>query len=57
VIGLLAGTDPARPGGLDAALRTLSGTALGTSLPVVVVAVGFVAFGLFCLADAATRRA
>jgi hypothetical protein len=42
VIGLLAGTaalfaDPARAGGLDAALRTLSGTALGSSLLVVVV--------------------
>jgi hypothetical protein len=61
VIGVLAGTaalsvDPARAGGLDAALRTLSGTAPGTSL-LVVVAVGFAAFGLFCLADAATRRA
>ncbi|MEN3271153.1 DUF1206 domain-containing protein [Pseudonocardia sp.] len=61
VIGFLAGTaalfaDPARAGGLDAALRTLSGTALGSSL-LVVVAAGFAAFGLFCLADAATRRA
>ncbi|MDX6364801.1 MAG: hypothetical protein QOC85_3822 [Streptomyces sp.] len=61
VIGVLAGTaalsaNPARAGGLDAALRTLSGTAPGTSL-LVVVAVGFAAFGLFCLADAATRRA
>jgi hypothetical protein len=61
VIGVLAGTaalsvDPPRAGGLDAALRTLSGTAPGTSL-LVVVAVGFAAFGLFCLADAATRRA
>jgi hypothetical protein len=61
VIGVLAGTaalsaNPARAGGLDAALHTLSGTAPGTSL-LVVVAVGFAAFGLFCLADAATRRA
>ncbi|WP_433557357.1 DUF1206 domain-containing protein [Pseudonocardia xinjiangensis] len=61
VVGVLAGSaalfaDPARAGGLDAALRTLSATALGSSL-LVVVAVGFAAFGLFCLADAATRRA
>jgi hypothetical protein len=61
VIGVLAGSaalfaDPGRAGGLDAALRTLSATALGSSL-LVVVAVGFAAFGLFCLADAGTRRA
>jgi hypothetical protein len=61
VIGVLAGSaalfaDPGRAGGLDAALRTLATTALGSSL-LVVVAVGFVAFGLFCLADAGTRRA
>jgi hypothetical protein len=61
VVGLLAGAaalfaDPARAGGLDAALRTLGGTPLGTGL-LVVVAVGFAAFGVFCFADAATRRA
>jgi len=61
VIGVLAGSaallaDPGRAGGLDAALRTLSATALGSWL-LVVVAVGFAAFGLFCLADAGTRRA
>jgi hypothetical protein len=61
VVGVLVGSaalfaEPARAGGLDAALRTLSATALGASL-LVVVAVGFAAFGLFCLADAATRRA
>jgi hypothetical protein len=61
VVGILAGTaallaDPARAGGLDAALRALAGTPLGTGL-LVVVAVGFAAFGFFCFADAATRRA
>jgi hypothetical protein len=61
VVGMLAGTaalfsDPARAGGLDAALRTLGATALGKGL-LVLVAVGFVAFGIFCFADAATRRA
>lgn len=61
VIGVLVGgaalfADPGRAGGLDAALRTLSATVSGSSL-LVVVAVGFAAFGLFCLADAATRRA
>ena len=61
VVGVLAGSaavfaDPGRAGGLDAALRTLGATALGSSL-LVVVAVGFAAFGLFCLADAGTRRA
>jgi hypothetical protein len=61
LIGVLAGSaalfaDPGRAGGLDAALRTLSSTASGSSL-LVVVAVGFAAFGLFCLADAVTRRA
>jgi hypothetical protein len=61
VVGVLAGAaalfaDPARAGGLDAALRALGGTWLGTWL-LVVVAAGFAAFGLFCVADAATRRA
>ena len=61
VVGVLAGAaalfaDPERAGGLDAALRTLGSTALGSSL-VVVVAAGFAAFGLFCIVDAATRRA
>ena len=61
VVGLLAGTaalfaDPGRAGGLDVALRALGGTALGASL-LVVVAAGFAAYGLFCCADAATRRA
>lgn len=61
VVGLLAATaalqaDPGRAGGLDDALRALGSTALGAGL-LVVVAAGFAAFGLFCMADAATRRA
>jgi Domain of Unknown Function (DUF1206) len=61
VVGVLAGAaalfaDPARAGGLDAALRALGTTGLGTWL-LAVVAAGFAAFGLFCMADAATRRA
>ena len=58
-VGVLAGTaalsgDPERAGGLDAALRTVAGTA---PVPLALVAGGFAAFGLFCVADAATRRA
>jgi hypothetical protein len=61
VIGVLAGVaaltaDAARAGGLDAALRTLGATGPGAAV-LAVVAVGIGAFGLFCLADAATRRA
>lgn len=61
VVGLLAGmaaflADPGRAGGLDAALRALGSTVLGTSV-LVVVAVGFGAYGVYCLVDAATRRA
>jgi uncharacterized protein DUF1206 len=61
VVGLLAlgaalFADPNRAGGLDSALRALGGTALGAGL-LVVVAAGFAAYGLFCMADAATRRA
>ena len=61
VIGVLAGTaalssDPTRAGGLDAALRTIGSSTAGAGL-LVVVAAGIAAFGLFCLADAATRRA
>lgn len=61
VVGVLVATaalaaDPGRAGGLDAALRTLGSTGPGTAL-LVVVAIGFAAFGLFCFADAATRRA
>ncbi len=61
VIGLLAATaalfaDPNRAGGLDSALRALGATGPGAAL-LIVVAVGFAAYGLFCVADAATRRA
>lgn len=61
VVGGLAGAaalfaDPGRAGGLDAALRALGATAAGAGL-LAVVALGFAAFGLFCVADAATRRA
>jgi hypothetical protein len=61
VVGALAGAaalfaDPAWAGGLDTALRALGSTLVGTWL-LVVVAAGFAAFGLFCVADAATRRA
>ncbi|WP_170183878.1 DUF1206 domain-containing protein [Pseudonocardia hydrocarbonoxydans] len=61
MIGVLAGSaalsaDPGRAGGLDAALRALGSSAAGAGL-LVTVAAGIAAFGLFCLADAATRRA
>jgi hypothetical protein len=61
VVGGLAGAaalsaDPAWAGGLDTALRALGSTGAGTWL-LAVVAAGFAAFGLFCMADAATRRA
>lgn len=61
VVGGLAGLaaltgDPGRAGGLDAALRTVAGVPLGAAL-LIAVAGGFAAFGLFCGADAATRRA
>jgi uncharacterized protein DUF1206 len=61
VIGLLAvgaalWADPNLAGGLDAALYALGDTWLGAWL-LIVVAVGFGAYGLFCVADAATRRA
>jgi hypothetical protein len=61
VVGVLVGTaalmsDPERAGGLDAALRALGSTVLDTSL-LVMVAAGFGAYGVYCLVDAATRRA
>ncbi|MCW0212105.1 MAG: DUF1206 domain-containing protein [Pseudonocardia sp.] len=61
VVGVLLGTaalasDATRAGGLDAALRLLGATPLGASV-LVVVGLGFGAFGLFCIADALTRRA
>ena len=48
--------DLRRAGGLYAALRALGETGLGDTL-LTVVALGFAAFGLYCLVDAATRRA
>ncbi|WP_300018390.1 DUF1206 domain-containing protein [Pseudonocardia sp.] len=61
VVGVLTGVaaltgDPARAGGLDAALRALGSAAPGSAV-LTLVAAGIGAFGLFCLADAATRRA
>lgn len=61
VVGALAGAaalfaDAEWAGGLDVALRTLGSTVLGAWL-LAVVAVGFAAFGVFCFADAVTRRA
>jgi uncharacterized membrane protein len=60
VVGVLVGSaavfvDPRRAGGLDAALRSL-GDGPGTTL-LIVIAVGFAAYGAFCLVDAATRKA
>lgn len=46
--------DVRESGGLDVALRGLGSTGAGSWL-LVVVAVGFAAYGLFCVADAATR--
>jgi Domain of Unknown Function (DUF1206) len=61
VIGVLVARaaifgDARRAGGLDAALRVLGETGPGSVL-LVVVALGFAAYGIFCLADAFTRRA
>lgn len=61
VVGALAGTaalfaDPRRAGGLDAALRAVGESGPGSWL-LVVVAAGFAAYGVFCVVDAATRRA
>jgi hypothetical protein len=61
VVGLLVANaaifaDPRRAGGLDAALRALADTAPGSAL-LIAVSGGFAAYGVFCLADAATRRA
>jgi hypothetical protein len=61
VVGGLAGAaalsaDAGWAGGLDTALRALGSTVVGAWL-LAVVAAGFAAFGLFCVADAATRRA
>lgn len=61
VVGLLIGAaavwqQPVQVGGLDGALRFLGSTGPGTVL-LVAVAVGFGAFGVYCIVDAATRRA
>jgi hypothetical protein len=60
VIGILLCTaavriDPNQAGGLDKALRTLAAQPFGVGL-LVAVAIGFVAFGLYCFADARWRR-
>ncbi|HEY1572076.1 MAG TPA: DUF1206 domain-containing protein [Pseudonocardiaceae bacterium] len=59
VIGVLVCTaavlvDP-RTGGLGRALRALAAQPLGAGL-LIVVAIGFVAFGVYCFADARYRR-
>ncbi|HWN25599.1 MAG TPA: DUF1206 domain-containing protein [Actinomycetospora sp.] len=60
VMGVLFGvaavrSDPAQAGGLDAALKALAAQPFGAVL-LVVVALGFVAYGLYCGADAWARR-
>jgi lysylphosphatidylglycerol synthetase-like protein (DUF2156 family) len=60
VIGVLLCTaavrvDPRQAGGLDRALRALAAQPYGIVL-LTAVAIGFVAFGLYCLADARYRR-
>jgi hypothetical protein len=47
--------DPHRAGGLDAALKTLARQPFGV-VPLLAVAVGFVAFGLYLFAEARARR-
>lgn len=48
--------DPARVGGLDAALRELVSRWQGVS-PLVLISLGIAAFGLYCVVDARYRRA
>jgi hypothetical protein len=48
--------DPARVGGLDAALRELVSRWQGVS-PLVLISLGIAAFGLYCVLDARYRRA
>ena len=60
VMGVLFGvaavrSDPAQAGGLDAALKALAAQPFGALL-LVVVALGFVSYGLYCGADAWARR-
>lgn len=61
VVGFLIGAaafwrDTAQLGGIDRALRLIGSTGPGRWL-LVVVAIGFAAFGVYCMVDAATRRA
>jgi hypothetical protein len=60
IIGFLLGlaalrSNPGEAGGLDAALRTLAAQPFGTFI-LIVVALGFAAYGLFCLAAARSHR-
>jgi hypothetical protein len=60
IIGILLGfaairANPGEAGGLDAALRTLAAQPFGTVL-LIAVAIGFVAFGIFCFAAARSHR-
>jgi hypothetical protein len=60
VMGVLFGVaavraDPSWAGGLDSALKTLAGQPYGPVL-LTVVALGFLAFGLFCVAESWARR-
>jgi hypothetical protein len=60
IVGVLFGfaaltADPARATGLDGALKTLSAQPFGVVL-LIVVALGFIAFGLFSFAEAWARR-
>lgn len=60
VIGVLVGiaavtADPGRSGGLDNALRTLAAQPYGTVL-LALIAVGFAAFGVYCVAAAKAHR-
>ena len=48
-------SDPAQAGGLDAALKALAAQPFGVLL-LLVVALGFVAYGLYCAAEAWARR-
>ncbi|PVZ10945.1 DUF1206 domain-containing protein [Actinomycetospora cinnamomea] len=60
VVGVLFGlaalrADPAQASGLDGALKTLAGQPYGVVL-LILVALGFAAFGVFTLAEARARR-
>ena len=60
VVGILFGVaalraDPSQAGGLDTALRTLAAQPYGPVL-LLVVALGFAAFGVFCVAESWARR-